>query len=301
MKYFNYKLALLINFFLIFSFAFSDEANLTGLPHDINNSNYALLFTMTDEQGRTRNLQLMEDSFIDGKFGFKCHKFHNVPSSEIYERIKEYTTLVGEDGTLLIYVNSHGGGSGKSFSMTARNGNFKFSKAIESISKSGKVKRLIVLIDTCHAAGGIEEGFNKKGEPLRVYNIEVRMPEITKNSFFRNFFDLKNNDINYCLELGAFDEVLILASSSPEKLTTRGIFAAAWNKTKNESPQDVTVVDFLKAFAKNGLQKGQQPYFKCLPNNSIFNEPIFENPIPRELPVNGKKNNLIILPDFKIK
>lgn len=294
----TYKLVIIF-YLLCFSLSFS--ADLTGLPHDINSSNHALLFTMTDESGRTRNLQLMEESFEDKKFGFICNKFHNVSSVEIYNKIKDYSSLVGKDGTLLVYVNSHGGGSGKSFSMTARNGNFKFSKAVEAISSSGGVKRLIFLIDTCHASGGIEEGFNKKGEPLRVYNLEVRMPEIDKNTFFRNFFDLKNDEIDYCLENNAFEEVIILASSSPEKLTVRGIFASTWNKTKKEIKQDATVGEFMKSFSKNAIDRGQQPYFKCLPNNSIFNEPIFENPISRELLIDGKKNNLILLPDFKIK
>jgi hypothetical protein len=298
------KFLLTISFFLISFFVFSDDADLTGFPYDIKSSNHALLFTMTDEQGRTRNLQLMEESFVDKKLGFVCNKFHNVTSSEIYSKIKDYTSLVGENGTLLIYVNSHGGGSGKSFSMTARNGNFKFSKAVEAISKAGKVKRLIFLIDTCHAAGGIEEGFNKKGEPLRVYNLEVKMPEIDKNTFFRNFFDLKNDEIDYCLSQNAFEDALIIASSSPEKLTVRGVFASTWNKTKKEaeaSGENLTIVDFLKSFSRNAIERGQQPYFKCLPNNSIFNEPVFENPISRELLINGKKNNLILLPDFKIK
>lgn len=298
----SYKLAIILNFVLIFSLLAADKVDLSGLPYDINGNNYSLLFTMTDEDGRTRNLQLMEDSFKDEKLGFKCLKFHNVSSKQIYDKISEYSLEVGREGTLLLYLNSHGGGSGKNFSMVAKDGNFKFSKAVQAIANAGKIKRLIVLIDTCHASGGIEEGFDKKGVPLRVFNTEVQMPEISKNSFFRNFFDIKNDEIDYCLNLNAFEDAIILASSSPEKLTTRGVFAYNWNKTKETVDENVTIADFLKSFSKNDISGGQQPYFKCLPNNSIFNEPLFKNPIAREIPVDGEKiKNLILLPDFEIK
>jgi len=298
------RLIIILNFILIFSFFHFEnkDVNLSGFPYDFNDKNYSLLFTMTDEDGRTRNLQLMEDSFKDDKLGFKCLKFHNVSSKQIYDKVSEYASLVGQEGTLLLYLNSHGGGSGKNFSMVAKDGNFKFSKVVQSIANVGKIKRLIVLIDTCHASGGIEEGFDKKGTPLRVFNVEVQMPEISKNSFFRNFFDIKNDEIDFCLNLNAFDDAIILASSSPEKLTTRGVFAFNWKKTKENIHEDATVADFLKRFAKNDMANGQQPYFKCLPNNSIFNEPLFKNPIARELPVNGEEiKNLILLPDFEIK
>lgn len=296
------KLAIIFNFVLIFILLSNDKVDLSALPYDISGKNYSLLFTMTNEDGRIRNLQLMEDSFKDNKLGFKCLKFHNVSSKQIYDKISEYSLEVGEEGTLLLYLNSHGGGSGKNFSMVAKDSNFKFSKAVQAIASVGKVKRLIVLIDTCHASGGIEEGFDKKGAPLRVFNTEVQMPEISKNSFFRNFFDIKNDEIDYCLNLKAFEDVIILASSSPEKLTTRGVFAYNWKKTKDSVDENVTVADFLKSFSKNDLTSGQQPYFKCLPNNSIFNEPLFKNPIAREIPVNGEKiKNLILLPDFEIK
>ena len=82
----TYKLVII---FYLFCFSLVFSADLTGIPHDINSSNHALLFTMTDESGRTRNLQLMEESFEDKKFGFICNKFHNVSSVEIYNKIKE--------------------------------------------------------------------------------------------------------------------------------------------------------------------------------------------------------------------
>lgn len=297
-----YKFIIALNFILILLLLKEENVNLSGFPDDFGKNNYALLFTMTDEDGRTKNLQLMEDSFKDEKLGFKCLKFHNVSSKQIYEKITEYSLETGNEGTLLLYLNSHGGGSGKNFGMVSKDGGFKFSKAVQSIAKSGKVKRLIVLIDTCHASGGIEEGFDKKGAPLRVFNTEVQMPEISKNTFFRNFFDIKNDEIDYCVNLNAFDDAIILASSSPEKLTTRGVFAYNWKKTKDLIGEDAMVADFLKSFAKNGLLLGQQPYFKCIPNNSIFNEPLFKNSIPKDLPVNGKKiKDLILLPDFEIK
>lgn len=301
-----HKLAILLNFFIILLLLNKDNSSskveFSGFPYDIEIKNHALLFTMTDEGGRTKNLQLMEDSFKDGKLGFDCYKFHNVSAKQIYEKVKEHSFFVGENGTLLVYLNSHGGGSGKNFGMVAKDGSFKFSKLVKAIAESGKIKRLIVLIDTCHASGGIEEGFDKKGEPLRVFNTEVRMPEISENTYFRNLFEIKDDKINYCLDYNAFDEAIILASSSPEKLTVRGVFASSWYKTKNSVDQNATVVDFLKTFSKNDVSLGQQPYFKCLPNNSIFNEPLFKNPIAREIPVNGEKiKNLILLPDFEIK
>jgi len=300
----NYKIfsLIILNFVLIFAFTSEEKPINSGFPYDFLENNCAILFTMTDESGRTRNLQLMEESLKDKKLGFDCYKFHNVSSKFIYEKIREHSFTVGKNGTLLIYLNSHGGGSGKNFGMVAKDGSFKFSKAIKSVADSGGVKRLIFLIDTCHASGGIEEGFNQKGQPLRVFNVEVKMPEISTNTFFKNLFDINNEEIDYCLDLNAFEDALIIASSSPEKLTTRGIFAYNWKKTKELLGDNATVSDFLKKFSENCLSSGQQPYFKCLPNNSIFNEPLFQNPDARQIPINGGGiKDLILLPDYKIK
>lgn len=290
------------NIFLFFIFSLllfgCQKPVKTGLSYDIKEKNYALLFTMTDESGRTKNLQLMEDCFKDLKFGFLCEKFHNLSSKQIYEKVAEYTPKVGENGTLLLYLNSHGGGSGKNFMMQAREGSFKFSKLIKSIASSGKVKRLVVLIDTCHAAGGIEEGFESKGEPIRVTNIEVRMPELIPDSYFRNFFDIKNNTIDYCMGYNAYSEALIVASCSPEKLAIRGVFAYNFKKAKEKVAETATVAEFLRTFSGLHTAGQQIPYFKCLPNNSILNEPLFYNPVAREIPMNGNKDE-ILLPDFK--
>jgi hypothetical protein len=299
---------------LIFAFSFfifneapaqnlkESDITLVGFSKDINSKNYALLFTMTDEQGRTRNLDLMEDVFKDKKLGFVHKRFHNFSSKEIYEKVKEYTPKVGENGTLLVYLNSHGGGSGRNFGMQAREGFFKFSKLISTISSVGKVDRLVVLIDTCHAAGGIEEGFDTRGVPLKTFNKIINMPDLKYNIYFKNFFETKDGNFDYCVEFDAYNEALIIASSSPEKLSNRGTFATNFKKAKEETKSNCTVVEFLKLFASFHPVGGQIPYFKCIPNNSILNEPLFSNPIAREIPIKNEKNkNFILIPDFEFK
>ena len=140
----------LIAFLLISSNLFA-EVQETGLSFDYGESNLAGLFTMTNENGRLKNLELMDGVFSDGKLGFKAEKYHNVSSTEIYKRISELTGKLSDNGTLLLYLNSHGGGSNQNFAMTATGGSFKFSKALKAIASVKKVKRLVVLIDNINA------------------------------------------------------------------------------------------------------------------------------------------------------
>ena len=147
-----------------------------GLPFDRNENNLALLFTMTNEEGRLENIKLMESIFKDGSLGFKSQSYHNVSSPLIYSKLTEGAKSVGEAGTLLFYVNSHGGGSWKNFSMEALGGDFKFTKALQAIAKGNKVQRLVIFIDTCHAEGGIQEGFQEGGKPI--LNIRTGLEEL---------------------------------------------------------------------------------------------------------------------------
>jgi hypothetical protein len=111
-----------------------------GLPFDMEENNIAALFTMTNESGRIENLQMMEGIFKDGSLGFKCESHHNKTSQYIYDRLTDLAQEVGSHGTLLIYLNSHGGGSGSRFGMTSSDGFFKFSRALDAIAKSNKVE-----------------------------------------------------------------------------------------------------------------------------------------------------------------
>ena len=273
---------------LLISPNLSAEVQETGLSFDHNEVNLAGLFTMTNENGRLRNLELMDGVFSDGKLGFKAEKYHNVGSAEIYKRISELTGKLSENGTLLLYLNSHGGGSNQNFAMTAAGGSFKFSKALKAIASVKKVKRLIVLIDTCHAAGGIQEGFDVNGELLRnLQNAKPTafLPELpnqykSNTRPFIGIFDiLRNNNVDYGEDSGAYEEALIISSSSVEDLSTRGVFASrlktTFDKVKNN--RDVTVAQFLKMFADSHSQSGQQPYYKVVPDKNMLNEFLFRN------------------------
>lgn len=281
------KILLFLFFVLCSGLSFAQNPQNTGISFDASELNIAGLFTMTNENGRLRNLDLMQSVFADGELGFKAERYHNVSSNEIYKRISQMTRELGENGTLLIYLNSHGGGSKQNFAMTATGGSFKFSKALKAIADVKKVKRLIVLIDTCHAAGGIQEGFDANGELLRnLQNVVPTnyLPELpseykSKTKFFTGIFDLRNNEIDYGEDSGAYEEALIISSSSVEDLSVRGVFASRLKSTfdKIKNDKQITVGQFLKMFAESHPKSGQQPYYKAIPNKDILNELLFKN------------------------
>ena len=80
----------------------------TGFAVDLGAKNIAALFTMTNEQGRIRNLELMENVFKDGSLGFQSQRYHNVSSPFIYKKLKELAENLDENASLILYFNSHG-------------------------------------------------------------------------------------------------------------------------------------------------------------------------------------------------
>lgn len=289
-------------FFLVFALFFQ---NPTGLPFDIKGKNVAGLFTMTDEAGRLENIQMMEKVFKDGSLGFKSESHHNVTAKYIYERLTVLAKEVGETGTLLFYVNSHGGGSGRRFVMESASGDFRFSKALQSIAKANKVKRLIVLIDTCHAQGGIQEGWNENGDML--INIKTglyELPEFYRVSEKNELFDSQVR-VNYGVDSGAYEECLVLASTSVDTLSTRTIFPTKMKETLDRIKGDkfITVAGFLRKFGDSHRDVAQRPFFKALPNDNLLSEPLFSNLPVRDIPVIDKvgiqksyKKTYVILP-----
>ena len=251
-----------------------------GLPFDRNENNLALLFTMTNEEGRLENIQLMESIFKDGSLGFKSQSYHNVSSPLIYSKLTEGAKAVGEAGTLLFYVNSHGGGSWKNFSMEALGGDFKFTKALQAIAKGNKVQRLVIFIDTCHAEGGIQEGFQEGGKPI--LNIRTGLEELPTAYRVSNpnkFFDDEQIEVNYGQDIGAYKECLILASTNINTLSTRTIFPTKMKSTlqKVKGDKTITVAQFLKKFAESHNNVYQKPLYKVLPNEKMLDEPLFNN------------------------
>jgi hypothetical protein len=302
---------ILILLLLFTSTCYGQEVQ-TGMAYDPLENNVALLFTMSDEGGRTKNLDLMESVFKDKKLGFKSERYHNVSSQQIYSTITEKSKNITDRSTLLLYLNGHGGGSRNNFGMQARGGSFKFSKALESIAKSKKVKRLIVLIDTCHAQGGIQEGFKENGELLR--NLETEkgvafLPELpSKNNRiifpFIGIFDIrKDESIDYGEDSGAYEEALIISSSSAEMLSTRGVFALRFKTTYDalKDKENVSISQFLKAFALNHKGGGQQPYYKALPDNSMLGDLLFGSLFVQEIPINDKETKQKVTDKEKIK
>jgi hypothetical protein len=279
-----------------------------GLPFDMEQNNIAALFTMTDESGRIENLKMMESVFKDKSLGFECQSHHNKSSQFIYDKLTDLAQEVGSHGTLLIYLNSHGGGSGSRFGMTSSDGFFKFSRALDAIAKSNKVRRLIVLIDTCHASGGIQEAF--EGNEKQIQNVKTQLPELPayyeekekriQTSVGGMFRMLRVNQdivkVDYGLTSGAYDEALIIASSSAEDLSNRGTFASrlkqAFEKTKNN--KEITITEFLKTFASLHSNATQKPHYKVLPTEFMLNEPLFYNLPVRDIPIIDREN-----PDLK--
>lgn len=287
----------------------------TGIAIDPSANNIAALFTMTDEGGRLKNLELMESIFEDKSLGFKSQRHHNVSSSYIYSKMTELASQLEDDATLLLYFNSHGGGSGDRFGMTAQGGSFKFSKGIEALKKSGKtIKRLIFLVDTCHAEGSIQDSLKVDGELLR--NIQTAIPtnylpelpdQYSRNEmpFICLFLDrIKTGstkgwntydaykEIDYGQNSGAYEEILIISSSSVEDLSMRGTFASRLAKTFSAIKNDktITVGQFLKKFAESHGTSGQQPHYKVLPTKSMLNELLFGPWYAQTIPIKDHNN-----------
>lgn len=242
-----------------------------GLPYYKQSKNIAALFTMTNESGRRENLQMMTDIFEDGELGFEVQSYHNKPSKFIYDKLTELAQEVGEYGTLLVYLNSHGGGDGDRFGMTSGDGAFKFSKALKAIADGNRVKRLIILIDTCHASGGIREGFKERESPIP--NPQTGLPELP--GIYSLEFDNR-----------AYEEALVIASSSVEDLSMRGYFAARLKKAYQAAKgENLTVAEFMRQFAALHNNTEQKPHYKALPDDSFLNEPLFRNALIRDIPI----------------
>jgi hypothetical protein len=307
------KLFLLI----VLNCAFVQAQERTGIAIDPSANNIAALFTMTDEGGRLKNLELMESVFKDKSLGFSCERHHNVSSNYIYNKMTELTSKLNDDATLLLYFNSHGGGSGDRFGMTAKGGSFKFSKGLDALKKANKkIKRLIFLVDTCHAEGSIQDSLKQDGELLK--NIKIAkptnyLPELPSKfskdllpfiSVFINPRETKefingkalyevDSNIDYGQNSGVYDEILIISSSSVEDLSIRGAFASrlasTFNAVKND--KNVTVGDFLKKFALSHGSSGQQPHYKILPGNSMFGELLFGPWFVQTIKIKDHSNN----------
>lgn len=302
------KKIILIATFVFCSFANAQEK--TGIAIDPNANNIAALFTMTDENGRIRNLDLMESIFKDKSLGFRFERHHNVPSQFIYSKMTELASSLDENATLLLYFNSHGGGSGDRFGMMAQGGSFKFSKGLDALKKSGKViKRLIFLVDTCHAEGSIQDSLKQDGELLK--NIKTAkptkfLPELpdhySKNEmpFISVFVDRKPTKIvikgnvydeyvaiDYGKDSGVYEQILIISSSSVEDLSIRGAFASRFAETFKQVKNDrsVTVGEFLKKFADSHGKSGQQPHYKILPDKSMLDELLFGPWFAQTIPI----------------
>lgn len=270
-----------------------------GLSLDPAAGNVAVLFTMTDEPGRTRNLQLMESVFKDGSLGFSVESHHNVSSPFIYSKLEDLARSLDEGATLLVYLNSHGGGSGNRFQMTAKGGSFKFSKALDSMGKSGRVvRRLVLLVDTCHAEGSIQDSTGEDGELLRDLKFAKptsSLPELPSSysqsdlPFIAPFVSFVPTDrkyrgqtvmkpvVDYGEDSGVYEEMLIISSSSVEDYSIRGVFAERLASTfkKVGGDKGVTVGEFLRMFAESHGKSGQQPHYRVIPDDRMFAEPLF--------------------------
>lgn len=283
-----------------------------GLSVDPGRGNVAALFTMTDEGGRTRNLRLMESVFANGRLGFSVESHHNVSSPFIYSRLEALARGLDEGATLLVYLNSHGGGSGDRFIMTARGGSFKFSKALEAMGKSGRpLRRLILLVDTCHAEGSIQDSTGGDGELLRnIKNASPTsfLPELPSGysrkdmPFIAPFVKLVPTEakhmgmtvmrpvVDYGEDSGVYEEMLIISSSSVEDYSIRGVFAERLASTfkKVDGNASVTVGEFLKMFAESHGKSGQQPHYKAIPDSSMFGELLFGPWPAQRIPVKDR-------------
>lgn len=293
-----------------------------GLSVDPAAGNVAVLFTMTDEGGRLRNLQLMESVFKNGSLGFAVESHHNVSSPFIYSRLEELARGLSEGATLLVYLNSHGGGSGDRFAMTAKGGSFKFSKALESMGKPGRrIRRLVLLVDTCHAEGSIQDSTGEDGNLLRNLKFATPttfLPELPSSysrgelPFIAPFVSLVPTDtkyrgqtvvkpvVDYGEDSGVYDEMLIISSSSVEDYSIRGVFAERMASTfkKVDGRRGVTVGEFLKLFAESHGKSGQQPHYKVIPDDSMFGELLF-GPWPAQtIPVRDHTGRGVLPGDF---
>jgi hypothetical protein len=289
---------------LVFACTLVAAQEKTGIAIDPSANNIAALFTMTNEDGRVRNLDLMESIFRDGSLGFTVERHHNVSSPFIYSKMTELASALDEDATLLLYFNSHGGGSGDRFGMTAQGGSFKFGKGLDALNKSKKtVRRLIFLVDTCHAEGSIQDSLKQDGELLKGIKAAKPtsfLPELPSSysrrelPFISVFMNVNPGSgqsfdaaIDYGEDSGVYEQILIISSSSVEDLSVRGAFAVRLASTFKavRDDKEITVGEFLKRFAESHGKSGQQPHYKILPDKSMFDELLFGPSFAQTIPI----------------
>lgn len=292
----KYIFICVLNFlYLGFLFLPTRYGSETALPYDLDNNNVALLFTLTNESGRIENINYMKGVFEDKSLGFNCEDYHNKPAKFVYEKISEVSTNLDEDATLLLYLNGHGGGSNENFAMSANDQRLRFSEILKSIKKP--VKRLIVFVDTCHAEGSINEGFQGGAIMLK-----PKLTELKDSPNLPPMFK-ENNKIYFGEDTRVYEELLIITSSSAKELTVRGIFAKNMKKTFDQikDNKNASVYDFLNLFADLDIKAGQQPYYKIIPER-ILREPLFKGIPAREIPIKDQENkkfkkSYILLPN----
>jgi len=189
------------------------------------------------------------------------------------------------------------------------------------MKSSGKIlRRLILLVDTCHAEGSIQDSTGEDGELLKnlklaspasflpelpsVYSKEAKPflgPFVTfvpTDKRFGNGF-VTRPVVDFGEDAGVWEELLIISSSSVEDLSIRGVFAgrlaATFKSVKGD--EGVTVGEFLKKFAQSHGTSGQQPYYKALPDSSMFDELLFGPWFVQTMPIRNHRGGEVT-PDF---
>ena len=107
------------------------------------------------------------------------------------------------------------------------------------------------------------------------------------NNNNEELFDVVKTKFYYGENSGAYDEALIIASSSAADLSMRGAFASRLKKAFDEvkDKKEITVGSFLTKFSSLHHNTGQKPHYKILPNENLLNEPLFYNLPLRDIPI----------------
>ena len=121
--------------------------------------NIALIMTGTDEEIRQENLETMTRVFGSSKFGFEVMSGHDQTAEEIRAKTAEAARSVGEDGTLVWYLNTHGNRQGTISTSGRGNGgrfghmNIRDVVAAARGARTTPIRRAFFIIDTCESGG----------------------------------------------------------------------------------------------------------------------------------------------------
>ena len=221
--------------------------------------NIAMVITGTTEDGRAENLDRMQTLLSDPRLGFEVRPHYGDNLDDLLAALTQAGADAANDGTLLVYFNSHGGANGDILVGDEKE-RTTFSAFLDAVAaqRSAPLARLVALVDTCHSEAS-----------LGTFSLDDDSAS----------FDPSSVD-NGSSRLGRdYTQALIMTSSSLDEVSMRPAFSSALNQTFGDLEQQrgATLQDLVSGVDGNITALGytQQPQEMTLPDDSILHESLF--------------------------